>query len=70
MAKTTTPLRAIRRHCIECMGGQVYEVKHCTSPECNLYPYRMGRNPKRKGIGGNIGKTRKKLNAKRETLTQ
>ena len=38
------PISAIRSHCIECMGGQVHEVARCTSPQCSLYPFRMGKN--------------------------
>ena len=36
-----TPVRAIRYQCIECMGFQVREVQHCSSPLCALYPFRM-----------------------------
>jgi hypothetical protein len=28
------------------------EVRLCPSENCPLYPYRMGHNPNRKGIGG------------------
>ena len=45
MEKITSPLKAIRAHCIECMGGQVREVKVCTIPNCPLYAFRMGTNP-------------------------
>lgn len=34
---------AIRNHCLECMGYQTGEVPICTSPECWLYPWRMGK---------------------------
>ena len=27
------------------------QVVNCHIPECELYPYRMGHNPNRKGIG-------------------
>ena len=37
---------AIRNHCIECMGYQTAEVQKCTTPECWLFPYRMGRRVK------------------------
>ncbi len=47
-----TPLRSIRLQCIECMGFSEYEPKYCTSPLCSLYPYRLGSNPERKGLGG------------------
>ena len=45
MEKITSPLKAIRCFCIECMGGQVREVKDCTAPNCPLYAFRMGKNP-------------------------
>ena len=47
MEKITSPLKAIRCFCIECMGGQVREVKNCTAPNCPLYAFRMGKNPYR-----------------------
>jgi hypothetical protein len=47
-----SPLKAIRFQCIECMGFSAFEVKKCTSVLCSLYPYRLGTNPDRKGIGG------------------
>ena len=46
-----TPLRAIRKHCLECSGGSVREVKLCVIPRCPLFIYRLGRNPSRKGMG-------------------
>ena len=54
-----TPLKAIRIHCLKCMGwtgkGSLpYKtVKKCPNMSCEFYSYRMGKNPKRKGIGGN-----------------
>ena len=45
MEKITSPLKAIRCFCIECMGGQVTYVKDCTSKTCPLYDFRMGKNP-------------------------
>jgi len=41
----TTPLAAIRNHCIECMGYQPALVKTCPARECWLWPYRLGRRP-------------------------
>lgn len=43
-----SPLKAIRAFCIDCMGGQVREVKLCSSEKCPLYAFRMGKNPYRK----------------------
>lgn len=32
---------AIRAFCLECVGWQGNEVRHCTATECFLYPWRM-----------------------------
>ena len=40
-----TPLKAIRAKCLDCMGGQVKEVRLCPIPECPLYLFRLGKNP-------------------------
>lgn len=44
-------LKVIRVQCISCMGEQAFLVEGCTSPECSLFPYRSGHDPKpsRKG---------------------
>lgn len=42
-----TPIKAIRAYCIECSGGQKKEVKECPITKCTLYPYRMGKRPKK-----------------------
>lgn len=41
----TSPLKAIRKYCIECCGGQYKEVTLCTAKNCQLYPFRGGKNP-------------------------
>ena len=38
-----TRSQAIRAKCIDCCGGQPYEVKKCTVTSCPLWNYRMGR---------------------------
>ncbi len=47
------PIKVIRAFCIRCMGGNVAEIRRCTSPGCALWPYRLGTNPftSRKGPG-------------------
>lgn len=51
-----TPMKAIRQKCLECQGGSSNEVKSCHITDCTLWPFRLGRNPKRSGIGGkNLG---------------
>lgn len=47
-----SPLKAIRAKCLDCMCDQPAEVRLCACKDCALYPYRMGHNPSRKGIGG------------------
>ena len=50
-----TPLKSIRKHCLDCSGYEPSEVKNCIIKDCPLYAFRMGNNPQRKGIGGNPG---------------
>ena len=53
-------LKKTKRHCITCIPEQsVQGVRKCSgeilNPEphkCSLHPYRLGHNPRRKGIGG------------------
>ena len=47
-----SPLKSIRQKCLDCMYDQPSEVRLCPCKDCALYPYRMGHNPNRKGIGG------------------
>jgi len=51
-----TPLRAIRVKCLDCSAGQWSEVARCVIPDCALYPYRFGKNPRRSGIGPKNGR--------------
>jgi hypothetical protein len=62
MAKRLTPMQAILAKCKDCSGYQLSERINCTVKECSLYPYRLGKNPAREGIGGNpnIGTLSKK----------
>ena len=45
MAKLT-PMKAIRKKCLECSCGSFNEVKLCPIKTCALYGYRMGHRPK------------------------
>ena len=53
-----TPIKAIRFQCLECVGFVASEVKKCTSPLCSLFPYKLGTNPDRQGIGGDLTQKR------------
>lgn len=46
-----TPIKAIRAKCLDCSGKSPSEVRKCESNDCPLFPYRMGKNPNRGGIG-------------------
>lgn len=46
-----SPVKAIRKHCLDCMCGSVGEVKNCIIVDCPLFPFRLGKNPNRKGVG-------------------
>ena len=39
-------MRAIRLKCIDCSGGSEPDVRNCVIGRCELFPFRMGRNPK------------------------
>lgn len=41
----TNPVKAIRRKCVDCMGGSIEAIRDCMSTNCALWPFRMGRNP-------------------------
>lgn len=40
-----TPLQAIKKHCLDCRFGNRKEVVACEDEDCNLYPFRLGKNP-------------------------
>lgn len=40
-----TPVKAIRKKCLDCCNYQSKEVRLCTIINCAIYPYRFGRRP-------------------------
>jgi len=44
-------VKLIRSYCKTCMNGDLALVRDCPSVNCPVFSYRMGKNPKRKGIG-------------------
>lgn len=48
MKTYSSPLKAIKQNCIECMCGNKSEVKNCTVSSCPLFNFRFGKNPFRK----------------------
>ena len=45
--KTTTPMKAIRLKCLDCVCGQIYEISKCEIMSCPLWRYRSGHRPKK-----------------------
>ena len=41
-----TPIKAIRKKCLECSCGSSNEVRVCPIVDCALYAYRFGKRPK------------------------
>jgi len=48
ITKKLTPIKAIRTHCLECLGWSSDEVVKCSLKTCPLYPFRRGHDPSRK----------------------
>lgn len=44
--KRLTPIKAIRKKCLECCCGQTKEVHLCPIKDCALWGYRFGHRPK------------------------
>ena len=40
-----TPIKTIRKKCLDCTCNQYEEIRYCTVINCALYPNRMGRGP-------------------------
>lgn len=40
-----TPIKAIRRKCLDCCCDSSQEVSLCPVHDCSLHPYRFGRRP-------------------------
>ena len=52
MGDNKSSLKAMRQTCLMCMGESAPLVAECDTENCPLHPYRFGKNPARKGIGG------------------
>jgi len=69
MVSNLSPLRAIRAKCLDCCCWQEVEVRNCPSVKCALHPFRMGKNPNRKGLGNaaNFNATQNYAHSTRDT---
>ena len=45
-----TPIKAIRKKCLDCSNYQPKEIRLCPVIKCAIYPYRFGRRPDAKTI--------------------
>jgi len=45
MSSNSTPIQAIRLKCRECCGNHYSKIRGCTTTDCPLYPYRLGKRP-------------------------
>ena len=43
-----TPMKAIRKNCLECCGWMYSEVEKCEIETCCFYKFRSGRRPSQK----------------------
>ena len=50
--KNLSPLKAIRKNCLDCCNGSAKEVRLCPIEDCPLHQFRFGKNPNRAGVGG------------------
>lgn len=50
MNKILTPIKAIRKNCLDCCGDSYKEVELCEIDYCPLYPYRLGKRPKKMAV--------------------
>lgn len=51
MSNKRPSVKVMRKYCLECMGGSKEAVKECEIEDCQIYPYRFGKNPARAGKG-------------------
>jgi len=58
MKAVKTPVKSIRLYCLECCCNQKSEVSRCELVDCPIYPFRLGKNPNRLGIGRKLEKSK------------
>jgi hypothetical protein len=45
-----TAVKSIKAYCLGCCLESAREVALCSSTDCPLYPYRQGKNPRKKRV--------------------
>jgi hypothetical protein len=51
LGKKRPSVKVMRRFCLDCMGGNKTAVKECSTDDCLIHPFRLGKNPSLKGKG-------------------
>ena len=51
MGRKRSSVKIMRRFCLDCMGGNKAAVKECSTYDCLIYPFRLGKNPMLTGKG-------------------
>lgn len=69
-AQGVSTIKAIRARCLDCRGGSTVLVRDCKDTDCALWPYRMGTNPNRQGIGGQQSKKTPETTAQNAKISQ
>lgn len=64
----TNPTKVIRAKCLDCSCGNPYEVAKCPVERCPLWPWRMGKNPYRKGPSEAQRETARRMAEKRKEM--
>lgn len=62
------PVKVFRAFCLQCMGGDRELVKECETVNCPVHPYRMGKNPAKKGQGASSEIMRKVRGSRKSRL--
>jgi len=44
-----TPVKAIRKKCLDCCGNAYKQVRLCPCTDCPLWAYRLGKRPNNNG---------------------
>ena len=70
MGKGRPSVKIIRKFCLECMGNNRTLVSECETVDCLCYPYRMGKNPARKGKGGRDRVELALMSARKQSIQQ
>ena len=60
-----TTYQAVKKRCLDCVGGERPRIKDCPIKDCRLWPHRFGVTPaKAKSKGREVGKNTRRLTMK------